>query len=155
MKKQIYQTRDYQNDLSRGVMESLHGISGRVAPDIREVFLSNYGYGYVWCFSRQDSFDDSLLCRIEKGGWFPLPSIANRPNAIDIAKDLREVYNNNPVIFSEIEFKNPFYDPCVGGDLIFAREQKERIKILLAREGGEQMARSLEGVLAKYKIAIP
>ena len=138
--------------IGKEVIKSLHHISSRVTCERREVFLSDEGYGYVWLFSNQDVFNHSSLCRIQNGDWFDLSSIAHRSDISNIATDLREAYNNNLVKFDNLEISNPFYDPCIIGDLIFTKEQKKKIDIYLAIDGGKQMAKGLEGVLDKYKV---
>jgi len=139
--------------LSKEVMRSLDGIAAKVSDEEREVFLDT-DFGYVWCFSSQDTFKSSLLSKIYNGNWEPLSSLANHPDAQNIITDLRAAYNNNPVKFLHFEYQNPFYDPCVIGDVVFAREPKKDIGIYLAIEGGDKMAQGLDNVLKKYNVKI-
>jgi hypothetical protein len=162
MEKIIYPSKDIGDpswhtkppvDISTDVLRSLDGIAAKVLDDEREVFLDK-DFGFVWCFSSRDSFKSSLLSRIHDKGWKPLSFLAEHPDAQSIISDLRTAYNSNPVKFIHFEYQNPFYDPCVIGDMIFSIDPQKSIGIYLAVEGGDKMAHAFDDVLKKYNVKI-
>ena len=140
-------------ELSKEVMQSLDGITAKVMGRERDVFLAK-DFGYVWCFMHRGVFEDSLLSRIQNGNWKSLSFLAKHPSAQDIIFDLRAAYNSNPIKFVYLNYSNPFYESCVIGDPIFAREPQKDIDIYLAVEGGNRMAESFEKIFEKYKVKI-
>jgi hypothetical protein len=145
--------KSFPAELTKDVLKSLDGIVAKVLDKEREVFLNN-DFGYVWCFSHKTTFNSSLLSKIQKGDWKDLSFLASHPNVQNIITDLRTAYNSNPVKFLNLEYNNPFYDPCVIGDMVFSIDPQKYIKISLAVEGGDKMAHAFDEVLRKYDIKI-
>lgn len=150
--RDVYFGADWHPTLNDEIVQSLHGISSRLEPVAREVFLSNKGYGYVWCFYNPESFNGSTLCRIEKGSWHPLSDARSHPKIGEIEETIRKTYNSHPIKFLQVVFDNPYFDPCTIKDLIENSEPKRKIKILLAVESGNEMAEDLERILKRYEI---
>ncbi len=154
MKKKKYPVEEATSIIQsdKKVMLALHRISSKIVPDHREVFLSGEGYGYVWCFKDDNSFDDSGLCRICNGEWEGFNHLAEKTEAPKIISDLREAYNNNEVTFRKIKFENPHYISSDLSTLFLGENHKFKIDLYIAYKGGDKMAQAFEQVLMKYDV---
>lgn len=139
---------------SDDILLSLHYLTMVTKSAKREVFLSDKGYGYVWCFPYLDSFDESLLVRIDGGRCFYFSDIKEREDSDEIIMDLRKAYEENPVEFQSIRVINKFEHSVDKYEVPFPNP-KESFWIELALTNREKMVEALEDVTRKYNILEP
>lgn len=139
----------WDESLDDNVVKSLHEISSNIGAGHREVFLAD-NFGYVWCFKDRETFEDSLLCRIEDGKYFSL-SEEKHPRIKNAVKDLRNAYNGYHLKFTSILFEDPHYQPGPMDDELL-NNPKPRIRIYLAKNAGKEFAETLEVILCEYEI---